>query len=148
MIPEDSMPPDDIDPWLDLLLSYRIEPHLGRQRATFIYDYPASQAALAKIRPGDPPLAERFELYINGIELANGFYELSDATEQRRRFEADNKHRVERGLPEIPIDERFLAALPDLPPCAGVALGIDRLVMLAAGKTAIDEVIAFSSERA
>lgn len=142
------MPEDDIDPWLHWLLSHCIEPHLGRDRLTFIYDYPASQAALARIRPGDPPLADRFELYYRGIELANGFHELSDADEQRRRFTADNQRRVARGLAPIPPDEYLLAALAaGLPDCAGVALGLDRLLMLATDNAALEDVLAFPLER-
>jgi len=117
-----------------------------------LYDYPASQAALARIRKGgplEPDVAERFELYIDGVELANGFHELLDADEQRRRFENDLEERRRQGVEsELPIDERLLAALEEgLPPCAGVALGVDRLVMLAAGARSIDEVIAFPIER-
>ncbi|MFO1433577.1 MAG: EF-P lysine aminoacylase EpmA [Candidatus Competibacteraceae bacterium] len=143
------MPPDDPNPWLDLLLSHCIEPRLGQGRLSFIYDYPAAQAALARVRPGQPPVAERFELYLNGIELANGFHELSDPVEQRRRFERDNRQRVACGLPPLPLDERLLAALESgLPDCAGVALGFDRLVMIAAGKTCLQEVSSFPFERA
>ncbi|MGB2681216.1 MAG: EF-P lysine aminoacylase EpmA [Candidatus Competibacter sp.] len=138
------MPLADVDPWLDLLLTHCIEPELGQGRLSFVYDYPASQAALARLRPGDPPVGERFELYLNGVELANGFHELGDAREQRRRFKAENARRQALGLPAVPIDEPLLAALASgLPDCAGVALGLDRLVMLAAGKTSIQEVIAF-----
>ena len=143
------MPMDDADPWLDLLLTHGIEPKLGRGRLTFVYDYPASQAALARLRPGDPPAGERFELYVNGVELANGFHELGHAGEQRRRFEAENAARRALGLPVMPMDENLLAALEaGLPDCAGVALGFDRLAMLAAGKTALAEVLAFPFERA
>jgi len=143
------MPKEDVDPWLDLLLTQRIEPQLGQGRLCFVYDYPASQAALARLRPGDPPVGERFELYLDGIELANGFHELGDAVEQRRRFEAENRARQAQGLPVMPVDEHLLAALEfGLPECAGVALGVDRLVMLAAGKTSLAEVLAFPFERA
>ncbi|MDG4595087.1 MAG: EF-P lysine aminoacylase EpmA [Candidatus Contendobacter sp.] len=142
------MPLDDADPWLDLLLTHCIEPRLGMGRLTFVYDYPASQAALARLRLNDPPVGERFELYLNGIELANGFHELGDADEQRRRFEAENAARRGLGLPLMPMDENLLAALAvGLPDCAGVALGFDRLVMLAAGKTTLAEVLAFPFER-
>ena len=137
------------DGWLDLLLSHLVQPALGAARPAFIHDYPASQGALARLRGGDPPVAERFELYIRGIELANGYHELGDAAEQRARFERDNARRRAHGLPEIPPDERFLAALEHgLPPCSGVALGFDRLVMLAAGATEIDRVLAFTTDRA
>jgi lysyl-tRNA synthetase class 2 len=138
------MPGDDVDPWLDLLLTHCIEPGLGQGRLCFVYDYPASQAALARLQPANPLVGERFELYLNGIELANGFHELGDAVEQRRRFAAENTVRQAQGLPAMPIDENLLMALADgLPDCAGVALGFDRLVMLAAGKEALAEVLAF-----
>jgi lysyl-tRNA synthetase class 2 len=137
------------DPWLDLLMTHVVEPALPRECPVFIYDYPASQAALARIRQDAPPVAERFELYIFGMELANGFHELTDAQEQRQRFVADNQARAAAGLSSMPIDEHFLAALDaGLPACAGVALGVDRLVMLAAGAKSISEVLAFDAERA
>lgn len=140
---------EDVDAWRDLLLTHLVEPHLGRGRLTFVYDYPASQAALARIRPGDPPLASRFELYVEGIELANGFHELTSAEEQRARFERGNAERARRGLPSVPIDERLLEALAHgLPACAGVALGVDRLMMLATDAESIEEVIAFPIGRA
>jgi lysyl-tRNA synthetase class 2 len=137
------------DPWRDLLLTHVVEPRLGQGRLTFIYDYPASQAALARIQPGNPPVAARFELYLNGIELANGFHELANADEQRARFEQQLHTREAGGLPAVPVDERLLAALAHgLPDCAGVALGFDRLVMLASGARTINEVLAFPLERA
>lgn len=140
---------DDRDGWLDLMLSHLVEPQLGRGRPCFIFDYPRSQAALARINPGDNRVAERFEVWVEGIELANGYHELRDQDEQRRRIEADNAHRRKLGHSEVPIDERFLAALKHgLPNCAGVALGLDRLVMLAAGATTISEVITFPIDRA
>jgi lysyl-tRNA synthetase class 2 len=132
------------DAWLDLLLSHLIEPHLGRGRLSYVYDYPASQAALSRVRPGDPPLAERFELYLEGMEIANGFHELADAAEQRRRFEADNATRRARGLARVAMDRHLLAALDaGLPDCAGVALGIDRLLMVLSGRSDIHQVLAF-----
>jgi lysyl-tRNA synthetase class 2 len=137
------------DDLLDLLLSHVVEPQLGRNRPTFVHDYPASQASLARIRPGDPPVAERFEVFSDGIELANGYHELTDSAEQRQRFEADNAARRAAGLPEVPIDERLLAAMEHgLPDCAGVALGIDRLLMVAAGTREISDVLAFPIDRA
>lgn len=144
-------PPADLDrdALLDFLMSFHLEPTLGRGRPTFLFDYPASQAALSRVRPGHPPVAERFEVYLEGMELANGFHELTDAGEQRRRFGADLARRRERGLPAVAIDERFLAALTaGLPACSGVALGVDRLVMVAAGAGEISEVLAFPAERA
>jgi lysyl-tRNA synthetase class 2 len=148
-IPVDLFEHHDVAIWRDLLLSHLIEPDLGRDRLTFVYDYPASQASLAQIRPGHPPLAERFELYLNGIELANGFHELADVAEQRTRFERQLHARTASALPPVPLDQRLLAALTHgLPDCSGVALGIDRLVMLAAGAHSIHDVIAFPLERA
>ncbi len=139
----------DADGWLDLLLTHCVEPDLGRGRLTFVYGYPPSQAALARVEPGPPPTAARFELYLEGMELANGFDELCDAEEQRRRFGRDSAARAERGQPRLPLDERLLAALAaGLPPCCGVALGLDRLLMCAAGAAHIDGVIAFPVERA
>lgn len=135
--------------WLDLLMSHIVGPQLGQDGLTFIYDYPADQASLAQVRPGEPPLAERFELYIKGMELANGFCELADPVEQRQRFERDNAARGARDLPVMPLDEHLLAALEHgLPPCAGVALGVDRLLMLITGARSIREVLAFPIDRA
>jgi lysyl-tRNA synthetase class 2 len=139
----------DRDAWLNLLLAARVEPTLGNVRPAFLLDYPASQAALARLRPGDPPVAERFELHVRGVELANGYHELCDAEEQRRRFESANAARVADGRQPLPLDERFLAALQSgLPDCSGVALGVDRVTLLACGAASIDEVIAFPFERA
>ena len=133
----------------DLLLTHVIETHLGRGHITLLYDYPASQAALARVRPGNPPVAERFELYLDGIELANGFHELTDAGEQQRRFEQDRARREASKLPDVPEDTRLLSALhAGLPESAGVALGVDRLVMLAAGLKSVAEVLAFPVDRA
>ncbi len=139
----------DRDGCLSLLLGAVVEPRLGRGRPTFLDDFPASQAALARIRPGEPPVAERFEAYVEGVELANGYHELTDPAEQRCRFEVDLAERRRRGLPELPVDERLLAALEHgLPECAGVALGVDRLVMLACGAASLADVIAFPVDRA
>jgi lysyl-tRNA synthetase class 2 len=134
---------------LDLVLTHVIEPKLGHCQPTFIHDYPASQASLARVRDGNPPLAERFEVFVEGVELANGYHELTDSAEQRRRFEADIEMRKAQDLPEVPIDERLLAALDHgLPDCAGVALGVDRLIMVAAGTRNIADVLAFPIDRA
>jgi lysyl-tRNA synthetase class 2 len=139
----------DADLWLDLAMSLVVGPQLGRDQPCFLHDFPASQAALSRIRPGEPPLAERFELFWDGIELANGFHELGDAAEQRARFEADRAWRAERGRVVPPHDRHLIDALAaGLPPCAGVALGIDRLLMLALGKSRIAEVLAFDADRA
>ncbi|EAR21234.1 EF-P lysine aminoacylase EpmA [Nitrococcus mobilis] len=139
----------DRDGLLDLLLSHRVVPALGSGRLTFVYDFPASQAALARLRPDDPRVAERFELFSNGVELANGYHELTDAVEQRLRFERERAARARLGLPLPDVDARLLAAMEaGLPPCAGVALGLDRLIMHVCGARHIDEVIAFPIERA
>ncbi|MCU7923793.1 MAG: EF-P lysine aminoacylase GenX [Candidatus Thiodiazotropha sp. (ex Dulcina madagascariensis)] len=140
---------DHRDGWLDLLLSHLIEPGLGENGMTFLYDYPASQAALARVRGGTPAVAERFELYLSGMEIANGFHELTDGREQRRRFVEDNRRRRESGQPVIPMDESLLAALAaGMPACAGVALGIDRLLMFLTGCNDIRQVLAFDISRA
>lgn len=137
------------DSKLQLLFSYVIEPKIGNEKPCFIYDFPASQAALAKLSSADERVAERFEVYYQGAELANGFHELSAAKEQRERFETDNEKRKETGLPAKPIDENFLSALDaGLPPCSGVALGIDRLLMLKTNASHIQEVINFTVSRA
>jgi lysyl-tRNA synthetase class 2 len=140
---------DERDPWLDLVMSTLVGPQLGRGALCFVHDYPASQAALARQRSTEPPTAERFEAYFDGIELANGFHELADPAEQRARFQADQAARRGAGRESPAIDERLLAALEaGLPDCSGVALGFDRVVMLACGAKSIDEVIAFPADRA
>lgn len=132
------------DGLLDFLMGAVIGPTLGRGEWLALTHYPASQAALATLDPIDPRVALRFEIYADGIELANGFEELADAREQRARFEADNAARRAQGLPTMPIDERLLAALAaGLPACSGVALGFDRALMVAVGASRIDDVIAF-----
>jgi len=137
------------DAWRNLLLTHVVEPGLPSDTPVFIHDWPASQAALARIRDGNPPVAERFELFWQGMELANGYHELTDPGEQRRRFAAENRRRAESGLPIMPVDERLLAALDHgLPDCAGVALGFDRLAMIAAGVDDIREAMAFDWSRA
>ncbi len=126
----------------------RVEPRLAEMdRAVHVVDFPASQASLARRKPGDPRFCERFELYVAGVELCNGFGELTDPREQRARFEHDQAERRARGLPVYPIDENFLAALEKgLPPCAGNALGVDRLAALVCGTTDIRSVLAFSAD--
>ncbi len=137
------------DELLDLIVGARVGPQLGASAFTFVHRYPASQAALARLDDADPRVALRFELYHRGIELANGYHELASSAEQRQRFAADQAARRSRGLPETALDERLLAALDaGLPDCAGVALGFDRVLMLAAGAAHIDEVLAFPLERA
>lgn len=137
------------DTLLQLLFCMVIEPQIGQDAPCFVYHFPASQAALARLHPADPRVAERFEVYYQGIELANGFNELTDAREQKARFAEDNAKRQATGKPVMPIDHLFLAGLESgLPECAGVALGVDRLIMLALGVEHIDQVIAFPVERA
>ncbi len=134
----------DDDTWSDIfskVLVEHIEPHLGQGRLTVLYEYPIPEAALARAKPSDPRVAERFEVYACGVELANGFGELTDANEQRRRFtqamDEKQRHYGER----YPIDEDFIAAVAQMPQASGVALGLDRLVMLASGATRIDQVV-------
>lgn len=122
----------------------RIEPALAAEGPTFVFDWPAPLGALARPHPRDPRLVERFELYANGLELANAFGELTDPVEQRRRFLEESQTRAARGLPVYPFDEALLEALPRMPPTAGIALGFDRLVMLALGTDRIDDVLAFA----
>jgi lysyl-tRNA synthetase class 2 len=131
------------DDWLDLLLTHRIQPEFPRDRVTIVSEFPASQCALARIRKSDPPVAERFEAYVGPYEVANGYHELNDAAEQRARFERDNAKRRHRGDAEVPMDERLLAVLGDMPDCAGVALGVERLLMVLADTDAIADVLAF-----
>lgn len=135
--------------WLDLLISLVIQPALPEKKLTFIYDFPAEHAALARIRPGTPPLAERFELYLGRSELANGYQELTDAREQRQRFDAENKQRDKRGEVRCEVDHHLISALEHgLPECAGVALGVDRLLMSLSDAETISEVTAFPFSRA
>lgn len=142
-------PETDRDTLLQLLFSMGVEGNIGQHVPAFVYDFPASQAALAKINPHDARVADRFEVYFKGIELANGFHELDNPREQLARFEADNAKRIDMGLAPQPIDYHLIAALEaGLPACAGVALGIDRLIMLALGEDHIDKVTAFPFPRA
>jgi lysyl-tRNA synthetase class 2 len=132
------------DTWSDIfsrILTERIEPRLGIGRPAILFDYPASEAALARRKPSDPKLAERFELYCCGVELANAFQELTDPAEQRRRFEADMTEKERIYGERYPLDEDFLLALAAMPPASGIALGLDRLVMLATGAARIEQVI-------
>ncbi len=145
---------DSRDSWLDILITHIIEPQLVGDSAgvlTFIYDYPASQAALAKIAEDETGqlVARRFEAFLDGVELANGYWELTDAVEQARRFDADIAERRRLGLPTYPQDARLLSALADgMPDCAGVALGVDRLLMQALAATSISETMSFDIGRA
>lgn len=130
----------------DLLMVEGIEPHLGRQRPTFLHDYPAQHSALARLSSSDPTVAERFELYIGGLELANAFSELTDPVEQRHRFESEAADRAARKRTVYPLPEPFLNELAAMPAAAGMALGIDRLVMVLLDAVTIDEVVAFTPE--
>jgi len=135
--------------WLDLLISLVIQPALPEECLTFVHDFPADQAALARLRQDSPPVAERFELYLGRTELANGYQELTDDAEQARRFEEDNRQREKRGLPVYRVDHHLIEALEHgLPECAGVALGVDRLLMAVTGAASISEVTAFPHSRA
>lgn len=146
--PVQGQAPDDRDGLLDIIVTHIVIPRLRRNRPVFIYDFPASQAALARIRQGSPPVAERFELYINGIELANGCQELTDSGEQRRRFRFDLARHHGGGDSEVPIDEYLLGALDcGLPDCSGVALGMERLCMIAIAADSIEQVMAFPLTR-
>jgi lysyl-tRNA synthetase class 2 len=137
------------DELLDLIVGAKVGPALGERSLTFVHRYPASQAALARLDAADPRVALRFELYHRGVELANGFHELTNGAEQRARFAADQRSRRDRGLPVGELDQHLLAALDaGLPDCAGVALGFDRVLMLALGAQSIDEVLSFPVERA
>ncbi|MEI8608188.1 elongation factor P--(R)-beta-lysine ligase [Enterovibrio sp. Hal110] len=140
---------EDRDTLLQLLFSMGVECKIGQVVPAFVYNFPASQAALARVCDDDPRVAARFEVYYQGIELANGFYELDNADEQLARFEEDNRKREKMGLKTQPIDHHLIDAIrAGLPDCAGVALGVDRLIMLALGKSHIDDVIAFPVGRA
>jgi len=131
------------DDWLDLMMTHRIQPRFDGDVMTVVHDWPASQAALARIRPGTPPLAERFELYLGAVELANGYHELNDADEQRARFQRDLQRRHERGQVLPAVDEALLLALPSMPACAGVAVGVDRLLMAMNRTPRIADVLAY-----
>jgi elongation factor P--(R)-beta-lysine ligase len=134
----------DDDTWSDIfskVLVEHVEPRLGQGRLTILFEYPAPEAALARAKPGDVQVAERFEVYACGVELANGFGELTDAAEQRRRFTLAMDEKARRYGERYPLDEDFLAAVAHMPQASGVALGFDRLVMLASGATKIDQVV-------
>jgi len=121
----------------------KVEPHLGRERPTWLTEYPASMASLARLKPSDPRVAERVELYVDGVELANGFSELTDAAEQRRRLEAEQAWRTAHGRPAFPLDDAFLAAVGKMPPSGGMAVGVDRILMLLLGAGSIADVLLF-----
>lgn len=141
-VAEEALRAGRFDEWM----ATEIEPRLGLSTPTFLCDYPASLAALSRAKKGEPTLAERFELYVAGLEIANGFSELNDAEEQRARFERDMGERRRSGRIAYPLPEKFLRSLPEMPEAAGIALGVDRLVMLLADKEDIREVVAFTPE--
>lgn len=144
-----SLPLDDRDGLLNLILAEKVEPTLGVDQPEFVFDFPDSQAALAIVRNDDPPVAERFELYWRGIELCNGYHELTDPLELKRRMSEENRKRVRDGAKSLPEHNRLLGAMEaGLPPCAGVALGFDRLVMMLAGKENLADVLPFPFPRA
>lgn len=130
----------------DETIAFEIEPRLGSEKPVFLHDYPAKKAALARLNPDNPQTAQRFELYVCGLELCNAFGELIDPFEQRRRFETQRQAQAAAGRPDYPMPEKFLQALSAMPPAAGNALGIDRLVMLFADAAQIDDVVAFTPE--
>ncbi|UDG79093.1 Elongation factor P--(R)-beta-lysine ligase [Candidatus Ecksteinia adelgidicola] len=140
---------EDKNTLLQLLFTIGIEPHLGKKKPIFIYHFPADQAVSATIHPNDHKIAERFEVYFKGIELANGFHELIDYQEQYQRFKKDNQQRALRGFSKQLIDNNLLTALQHgIPDCSGVAIGVDRLVMLAIGAKNLNETLSFSIDRA
>ncbi|WP_296402606.1 EF-P lysine aminoacylase EpmA [Psychrobacter sp.] len=141
---------EDRQGWLDVLFSHLVEPNLGHEIPTLITDYPPATAALAKVEVDEQgnEVAKRFELYIKGIEIANAYDELADSQALKARFEQDNVERAQRGLPVMPIDERLVAACDDLPACSGIALGVDRLLMVLTDSKRIEEVIGFSLDKA
>jgi lysyl-tRNA synthetase class 2 len=130
----------------DEIMSFQIEPHLGNKTPAFLYDYPASLASLAQLKPDNPAYAQRFEFYMSGIELANGFTELTDPAEQKLRFEKENRIRKFQNKTLLPMPDKFLTDLERMPDSAGIALGIDRLVMIFCDAVSIDEVVAFTPE--
>lgn len=152
LVPPPGLQPDDRDGWLNWLLAELVEPHLGRERPTFLYHYPASQAALARVvvPAGETiPVAERFELYLDGVELCNGYHELTEPAALRMRIQEQQAIRSAAGLRPLPAESRLLQAMDaGLPPSSGNALGVDRLIMLALGASSLADVIAFPFDRA
>jgi len=135
---------DDHALWLDFIFSHRVQSMMDRGAIYLLHGYPAIQSSLARLSAGDPRISERFELFVNGVELGNGFFELADPLEQEARFDREIAYRLDRGLPAVSKDEAFLAALKSgLPDCSGVAIGLDRLLMIALDSTSIDEVLTF-----
>jgi lysyl-tRNA synthetase class 2 len=144
-----TLPPDDVDGLLNVLFAELVQPRLAADAPEFLYDYPASQAALARVRGETPPVAERFELFSGGVELCNGYHELTDAAELRRRQEVQSRIRERENAEALPQENRLLAAMDaGLPPCAGVALGVDRLLLVLTRSTSLADVLAFPFDRA
>lgn len=144
----DSLCADDPVLWLDFLFSHCVQPAMAPKRIFLVYDYPSVQSSLARVHPQDPRVAERFEVFIDGMELGNGFFELSDAAEQELRFDREIAHRQQHRLPSVVKDQLFLDALKaGLPDCSGVAIGLDRLLMLASASQSIEQVLAFPFSR-
>lgn len=140
---------NDHSMWLDFIFSHKVQPVLANQSITTVYGYPAIQSSLARINQENPATVDRFEVFINGIEIGNGFYELSDAMEQEKRFDRENESRIRQGKQQINKDPLFLAALENgLPDCSGIAIGLDRLLMVLAKKPTLQEIMAFSFDRA
>lgn len=133
--------------WLDFLFSHQVQPQLGKNHLLLVHSYPACQAALARLNEQHPYIAERVELFMHGVELGNGFFELNDTVEQTRRFEKDLQVRQQQNLPSVDQDLKFLAALENLPTCAGIAIGLDRVLMLMSKNKSISDVLAFSHDR-
>lgn len=139
---------ENLNKFIQILFTLKIEPNLGKEKPLFVYHFPAEQASLAAINLKDVRISERFEIFFKGIELGNGFYELTDPNEQKKRFIKDNKERFSMNLPTQKIDDFFLHALSyGLPPCSGVAIGLDRLIMLILNKKSINDVISFPLDR-
>ncbi|MGZ5050264.1 MAG: EF-P lysine aminoacylase EpmA [Methylobacter sp.] len=135
--------------WLDFIFSHKVQPHLGANALCMVYGYPACQSSLARINPHNPLITDRVELFINGVELGNGYYELTDASEQSRRFDREIAVRRQQGLPDAIKDERLIEALASgLPECAGMAIGLDRLLMLLSNSASIEDVLSFAIHRA
>ena len=140
---------NDHSMWLDFIFSFKVQAALKNSPLSMVYHYPAVQSSLARLNPQNSDVAERFEVFINGVEIANGFYELSDAIEQENRFDKENLGRELKGVEQVNKDRRFLAALDSgLPDCSGIAIGLDRLLMLKANKKSLDEILAFPIQRA
>jgi lysyl-tRNA synthetase class 2 len=140
---------EDHSMWLDFIFSHKVQPSLNEQSIYLVFGYPAIQSSLARLNIENPKIADRFEVFINGIEIGNGFFELADAKEQEDRFDDENRSRKAKGLVPVEKDQLFLAALKKgLPDCSGIAIGLDRLLMILTHSKSLDETLSFSFERA